>query len=86
MEMHGEYDDDIVGPYIFDDNDTKYGVALRDADDEIELMEAMPSFVLSALMGCPDVMEGCSQSSPWGHWLSKWRKSWIRRKHCLYWW
>jgi hypothetical protein len=71
MEMQGEYDDEIVGPYIFDNNATNYGVASMDADDEVELMEAIPSFVLSALMRCPDVMEGHSQSSPWEHWLSE---------------
>lgn len=58
-DMHG-FDDNMFGPYVFDDNDAAYGVAARDADDEVELMDEIPSFVLSALLRCPDAMEGSS--------------------------
>jgi hypothetical protein len=54
--------EDMFGPNVFDDNDAAYGVAARDADDEVELMDDIPPFILSALMRCPDVMEGSSQS------------------------
>ena len=68
-EKNGEYDDNIVGLYIFDDSAAAYGVVSKDVDDDIELMDAIPLFALNALMRCPDVMEGCSQSSPWDYWL-----------------
>ncbi|KAE8846392.1 hypothetical protein HRS9139_00959 [Pyrenophora teres f. teres] len=55
--MHG-FDDIMFGPYIFDDNAAAYGVLARDADDEVELMDEIPPFILSALMRCPDAMEG----------------------------
>lgn len=58
-DMH-EFDDDMFGPYVFDDSDASYGVSAHDADDEVELMEEIPSFVLGALMRCPDAMEGSS--------------------------
>jgi hypothetical protein len=57
--MHG-FDDMMFGPYVFDDNAAAYGVSARDADDEVELMDEIPSFILSALMQCPDAMEGSS--------------------------
>jgi hypothetical protein len=57
--MHG-FDDMMFGSYVFDDNAAAYGVSARDADDEVELMDEMPSFILSALMRCPDAMEGSS--------------------------
>lgn len=43
---------------MFDDNESAYGVQSRDADDELELMGELPALVLSALMRCPDVMNG----------------------------
>jgi hypothetical protein len=35
-------------------------VAVRDADDKVELMDEIPSFILNALMRCPDAMNGNS--------------------------
>ncbi|KAF9695322.1 hypothetical protein EKO04_007091 [Ascochyta lentis] len=48
------------GPYVFDDDGAAYGLLARDADDEIELMDEIPSFILNALVRCPDAMEGSS--------------------------
>ncbi|KAF1364348.1 hypothetical protein EJ07DRAFT_99323 [Lizonia empirigonia] len=50
----------MFGPYVFDDNGAAYGVSARDADDEVELMDGIPRFILSALVRCPDAMEGSS--------------------------
>ena len=61
-QLHDKFDADMFGPFIFDDNDAAYGVAARDADDEVELMKDIPSFILSALMRCPDAMEGGYES------------------------
>ena len=48
----------MFGPNVFDDDDdAAYGVAARDADDEVELMDNIPSFILNALIQCPDAME-----------------------------
>lgn len=58
-DKHG-FDDTMFGPYIFDDNAAAYCVSARDADDEVELMEQVPSFVLNALARCPDAIEGSS--------------------------
>jgi hypothetical protein len=55
-----EFDGNLFGPNVFDDDAAAYGVAARDADDEVELMDDMPSFVLSALMRCPNAMESGS--------------------------
>lgn len=52
------FDDHMFGPYVFDDDVTAYGVSVRDADDEVELLDQIPSFILSALVRCPDAMEG----------------------------
>lgn len=52
---------DTFGPFIFDDDATMYKVMSKDADDEVELVEEIPHFVLSALMRCPDALEGCSE-------------------------
>lgn len=59
LDKHG-FDDSMFGPYVFDDNAAAYGVSARDADDEVELMDDIPSFVLNALMRCPDAIEGSS--------------------------
>lgn len=59
-DMHG-FDDHMFGPYVFDDSHTDYGVPVRDADDEVELMDEIPSFVLRALVRCPDAMEGSGE-------------------------
>jgi len=47
----------IFDPYVFDDNAAAYGVSARNAEDEMELMDEIPYFILSALMRCPDAME-----------------------------
>jgi len=60
-QLHYKFDADMFGPFIFDDNGAAYGVEARDADDEVELMDDIPSFILGALMRCPDVMEGSSE-------------------------
>jgi len=60
-QYHYRFDADMFGPFIFDDNDAAYRVTARDADDEVELMDDIPSFILSALMRCPDAMEGSSE-------------------------
>ncbi|KAH6868624.1 hypothetical protein BKA58DRAFT_317931 [Alternaria rosae] len=60
-QHHYEFDAAMFGPFIFDDNDAAYGVAAGDADDEVELMDGIPSFILSALMRCPDAIEGSSE-------------------------
>lgn len=54
------FDDNMFGPYVFDDNDAAYGVWAQDADNEVELMDDIPSFILNALVRCPDAMEGGS--------------------------
>ena len=59
LDKHG-LDDSMFGLYVFDDNAAAYSVSARDADDDVELMDEIPSFVLSALTRCPDVMEGSS--------------------------
>jgi hypothetical protein len=48
----------MFGPFVFDDNNAAYGVGARDADDEVELMDEIPSFISNALMRCPDAMDG----------------------------
>ena len=70
LEHNEEFDDDVVGPFLFDDDAATYGVMSGDADDEVELLGKIPSFVLSALMRCPDAMEGCSESG-WSYWLTE---------------
>lgn len=60
-QHHYGFDADMFGPFLFDDNDAAYGVEARDADDEVELMNEIPHFILSALMRCPDAMEGSSE-------------------------
>ncbi|KAI4621976.1 hypothetical protein J4E80_004351 [Alternaria sp. BMP 0032] len=60
-QLHYKFDADIFGPFIFDDNGAAYGVEARDADDEVELMDDIPSFILGALMRCPDAIEGSSE-------------------------
>ncbi|KAG9199589.1 hypothetical protein G6514_008351 [Epicoccum nigrum] len=55
------FDDTLFGPYVFDDNAVAYGVSAGDADDEVELIDEIPSFILSALTRCPDAMEGSSE-------------------------
>lgn len=57
---NGGFDDGMFGPYVFDDNVAAYAVPARDADDEVELMDGVPSFILGALVRCPDAMEGSS--------------------------
>lgn len=57
LEKRG-FDDSMFGPYLFDDNAVAYGISVRHADDEVELTDGIPSFILSALMRCPDAMEG----------------------------
>ncbi|USP75587.1 uncharacterized protein yc1106_02861 [Curvularia clavata] len=57
LDKHG-FDDSMFGPYVFDNDAAAYGVSARDADDEVELMDEIPSFILSALIRCPDAMEG----------------------------
>ncbi|KAH6638060.1 hypothetical protein C7974DRAFT_390779 [Boeremia exigua] len=59
LEKDG-FNDSMFGPYIFDDNAGIYGVSARDADDEVDLMDGIPSFILNALVRCPDAMEGSS--------------------------
>ncbi|KAJ8117950.1 hypothetical protein OPT61_g990 [Boeremia exigua] len=54
------FDDGMFGPFVFDDSAAAYGVSVKDADDEVELMDGTPSFILSALVRCPDAMEGSS--------------------------
>lgn len=58
--MDHEFDENMVGPFLFDDHDA-CKVSTRDSDDEVELMDEMPSFILSALVRCPDVMEASQQ-------------------------
>ncbi|KAF2622367.1 hypothetical protein BU25DRAFT_352337 [Macroventuria anomochaeta] len=62
MEHHGELDDNIAGPFFFDNDAAAYGVRSRNADDEVELMGEIPSCVLSAIMRYLDAMEGSSKS------------------------
>jgi hypothetical protein len=54
----GGFDDRMFGPYVFDQTATAYSVSARDADDEVELMNEIPAFILNALVRCPDAMEG----------------------------
>lgn len=70
MEHHGEYDEHIADPFVFDDDAAACGVASTDADDEVELMGELPPFVLSALMRCPDALEGSSESG-WSRRLAR---------------
>lgn len=58
--MHG-FDSAMFGPYTFDYNAAGYEVLSRNADDEVELLGGIPSFILSALVRCPDSMEGSSE-------------------------
>lgn len=58
-DLHG-FDDAMFGPYVFDDNDAAYEVSAREADGAVEPLGGMPSFILNALMRCPDAMEGSS--------------------------
>ncbi|KAF2125239.1 hypothetical protein P153DRAFT_300886 [Dothidotthia symphoricarpi CBS 119687] len=60
-DQHG-FDNSMFGPFVFEENDAAYGVLARDADDEVELMDVIPSFILSALVRCPDAMEGSGHS------------------------
>ncbi|KAF7679091.1 hypothetical protein GT037_002839 [Alternaria burnsii] len=59
---HYKFNADLFGPNVFKDDATAYGVIARDADDEVELMSDVPSFILSALIQCPDAMEPNSGS------------------------
>lgn len=56
-----EFDDTLSGPYVFDGNVAAYGVSAGDADDEVELMDEIPSFILSALIRCPDAIDGSTE-------------------------
>ncbi|KAI4654840.1 uncharacterized protein J4E78_007017 [Alternaria triticimaculans] len=57
-EHNYNFDENLFGLFVFDDNNAAYGVAARDADDEVGLMDDIPPFILSALVRCPDAMEG----------------------------
>lgn len=46
------------GSFVFDDNETAYGVQTPGADGEVKLMDTVPLFILHALVRCPDTMEG----------------------------
>ena len=59
---HYEFDADLFGSNVFKDDATAYVVTARDADDEVELMSGIPSFILNALIQCPDAMEPNSGS------------------------
>lgn len=56
-----DFDANMFGPYVFGNDDAAFGVSARDADDEVELMDEIPPFILSALVRCPDAMEGRSR-------------------------
>jgi hypothetical protein len=56
-QVNYEFDGKMFGPNVFDNDDAAYGVATRDADVEVELMDNIPPFILNALIRCPDAME-----------------------------